>query len=113
MARDLGTLLNERGAFAEAAAVLAPAVEADAGQDARLLFHLGSALLGDGRLTEAVARYRQALSGEPLLAGAWNNLGVALLDLGDHASAVMALRACLCFLYTSDAAADPPCVVFV
>nr|WP_246653994.1 tetratricopeptide repeat protein [Azospirillum formosense] len=95
VARDLGTLLNERGAFAEAAAVLAPAVEADAGQDARLLFHLGSALLGDGRLTEAVARYRQALSGEPLLAGAWNNLGVALLDLGDHASAVMALRACI------------------
>ncbi|KAA0677028.1 tetratricopeptide repeat-containing protein [Azospirillum brasilense] len=95
MARDLGTLLNERGDFAEAAAVLAPAVDADAAPDARLLFHLGSALQGDGRLTEAVDRYRQALVQEPLLAGAWNNLGVALLDLGDHAAAVTALRACI------------------
>nr|WP_301340675.1 tetratricopeptide repeat protein [Azospirillum brasilense] len=95
VARDLGTLLNERGDFAEAAAVLAPAVDADGGRDARLLFHLGSALQGNGRLADGIARYRQALSQDPLLAGAWNNLGVALLDLGNHAAAVMALRACL------------------
>ncbi|WP_454016805.1 tetratricopeptide repeat protein [Azospirillum sp. Marseille-Q6669] len=95
VARDLGTLLNERGDFAEAAAVLAPAVDADTGRDARLLFHLGSALQGDGRLAEAVARYREALLQDPLLAGAWNNLGVALLDLGDHAAAVTVLRTCI------------------
>ncbi|OYD80727.1 tetratricopeptide repeat protein [Azospirillum brasilense] len=95
VARDLGTLLNERGDFAEAAAVLAPAVDADTGRDARLLFHLGSALQGGGRLAEAVVRYRQALSADPLLAGAWNNLGVALLDRGDHAAAVTALRTCI------------------
>nr|WP_247884283.1 tetratricopeptide repeat protein [Azospirillum sp. OGB3] len=104
VARDLGTLLNERGAFAEAAAVLAPAVDADAGRNARLLFHLGSALQGDGRLAEAVARYRHALSRDPLLAGGWNNLGVALLDLGDHAAAVTALRACVA-LHPADAVA--------
>ncbi|PWC71745.1 tetratricopeptide repeat protein [Azospirillum sp. TSH58] len=95
LARDLGTLLNERGDFADAAVVLAPAVDADGGRDARLLFHLGSALQGDGRLAEAIARYRGALSGDPLLMGAWNNLGVALLDLGDHAAAVAALRTCI------------------
>ncbi|MHA7062752.1 tetratricopeptide repeat protein [Azospirillum argentinense] len=95
VARDLGALLNERGAFAEAAAVLAPAVDADTERDARLLFHLGSALQGDGRLAEAVARYRDALLRDPLVAGAWNNLGVALLDLGDHAAAVRALRRCI------------------
>ncbi|MGR0188315.1 tetratricopeptide repeat protein [Azospirillum aestuarii] len=97
VARGLGTLLNGRGDFAEAVAVLAPAVDADTGtgRDARLLFHLGSALQGGDRLAEAAARYREALSQDPLLAGAWNNLGVALLDLGDHAAAVMALRACI------------------
>ncbi|MFC5354869.1 tetratricopeptide repeat protein [Azospirillum himalayense] len=95
VARDLGALLNGRGNFTEAAAVLAPAVEADSGRDARLLFLLGSALQGEGRLTEAVPRYRDALSQDPLLAGGWNNLGVALLDLGDHTAAVTALRTCI------------------
>ncbi len=95
VARELGALLNERGGFGEAAAVLTQAVDAGPVRDARLLFHLGSALQGDGRLAEAVARYRQALSLDPLVAGAWNNLGVALLDLDDHAAAVAALRTCI------------------
>ncbi|WP_247877326.1 tetratricopeptide repeat protein [Azospirillum brasilense] len=104
VARDLGTLLNERGAFAEAAEILAPAVDADTGRDALLLFHLGSALQGDGRLAEAVSRYRDALFQDPLLAGAWNNLGVALLDLGEYAAAVAALRTCIA-LRAADAVA--------
>ncbi|TWA74441.1 Flp pilus assembly protein TadD [Azospirillum brasilense] len=104
VARALGTLLNGRGAFADAVTVLAPAVEADAGQDARLIFHLGSALQGEGRLAEAVVRYRDALSKDPQLAGGWNNLGVALLDLGDHTAAVAALRTCLA-LHPTDAVA--------
>ncbi|WP_353860671.1 tetratricopeptide repeat protein [Azospirillum formosense] len=104
VARDLGTLLNGRGDFAEAVAVLTPAVDADSGQDARLIFHLGSALQGDGRLAEAVGRYRDALSRDPLLAGGWNNLGVALLDLGDHTAAVAALRTCIA-LHPTDAVA--------
>ena len=95
VARELGALLNERGEFGEAVAVLTPAADAGPARDARLLFHLGSALQGNGRLEDAVPRYRQALSLDPLVAGAWNNLGVALLDLGDHAAAVAALRMCL------------------
>ncbi|PWC73253.1 hypothetical protein TSH100_31425, partial [Azospirillum sp. TSH100] len=88
---ELGGLLNGRGAYEAAGGVLAPAVAAHPG-NVQLHFSYGTALQGMKRLREAVAQFRLALDREPTMQGACNNLGVALLELGEMGEAARVLR---------------------
>ncbi|AWK85853.1 tetratricopeptide repeat protein [Azospirillum thermophilum] len=91
LGRELGGLLAEQGRTDEALAVLETAA-ATAGADQLVLFTLGTVLQSTGRLAAAADRYEQALA-LGALPGAFNNLGVVLLDLERHERAVPALRA--------------------
>src|SRR3974390_1037024 len=55
-------------------------------------FHLGDALMGQGKLDEAVAAYRQAIGIKPDFAEAHSNLGFALAAQGKFDEAVAAYR---------------------
>lgn len=91
LSAELGHVLLGQGRFAEAVAILEPTAVAAAGS-ALLHFSLAAAFQGQNRLSDAVAHYREALACDPTLTGAWNNLGVALLDLGQRAEALPILR---------------------
>lgn len=59
---------------------------------ALLRFSLGSALLGDGRASEAAEALRRALEFDPAYSAAWKLLGKACLAAGDHGGAAAAWR---------------------
>ncbi|HWB96869.1 MAG TPA: tetratricopeptide repeat protein, partial [Bryobacteraceae bacterium] len=63
--------------------------------DVRSIFADGMAHHQAGRLMEAIARYRQALSLKPDLAAAHNNLAIALYDLGRLEEAEVSYRQAL------------------
>ena len=88
---ELGALLNGRGAHEAACDVLAAAVAAHPG-NAKLHFTYGTSLQGTGCPWEAAAQFRLALDREPAMQGACNNLGVALLELGEMGTAALVLR---------------------
>ncbi len=87
----LGNSLGRRGALAEAAEVLARAVERAPGNpDAH--YALGMALTGLGRLPDAEAAYRAALGLAPRHGHAYTNLGVVLREMGALAVAIACFR---------------------
>jgi tetratricopeptide (TPR) repeat protein len=91
LSAELGHVLLGQGRLVEAVAVLEPA--AFATPDSALLhFALAAAFQGQNRLSDAVDHYRIALGCDSTLTGAWNNLGVALLDLGRRNEALPVLR---------------------
>ena len=57
--------------------------------------NLGSALQSEGRLDEAIGRYRRAVAIKPDYAPAYSNMGAALLARGDTAGALDAYRRAL------------------
>ena len=60
--------------------------------DARALYKQAFQAFVQGRVEEAVAGYRQALSVDPALAIAWNGLAMALAQQGDLDGAIDAGR---------------------
>ena len=60
--------------------------------DARALYREGFQHFAQGRLEEAVACYRKAVSADPELAIAWNGLSMALQRSGDLDAAIEAAR---------------------
>ncbi|WP_376959930.1 tetratricopeptide repeat protein [Azospirillum sp. A26] len=87
---ELGALLNSSGDHQAACGVLAAAVAAHPG-NAQLHFNYGTALQGARCLREAAVQFRLALDREPAMQGACNNLGVALLELGEMGPATLVL----------------------
>ncbi len=73
-----------------------PSVDADATAarkaSARDAFERGLALQRDGDATGAAAAYREAVELDPELAGAWTNLGLALLKIGQTEPAMAAAQ---------------------
>ena len=84
---NLATALASAGELEEAAAVAG-----DGGGDPALLRILGFAHQELGRLDQAAAAYREAVALLPSDFESWNNLGNALLLLGDVHGAVDALQ---------------------
>jgi Flp pilus assembly protein TadD len=60
--------------------------------DARKIYKQGFLALAEGRIDEAIAKYREALNADPQLAIAWNGLSMALRQQGDLDGAVAAAR---------------------
>jgi len=60
--------------------------------DARRIYKAGFLAFADGRVEEAIARYREALDADPKLAIAWNGLSLALRQQGDLDGAVEAAK---------------------
>ena len=58
-------------------------------------------LFGDGKLDEAIARYRDALAIDPAYVDAWHGLAMAYNELGRHADAIEAGKK-LCELTPDD-----------
>jgi len=58
-------------------------------------------LFGDGKLDEAIARYRQALALDPAYVDAWLGLAMAFNELGQHDAAIEAGKK-LCELAPDD-----------
>jgi tetratricopeptide (TPR) repeat protein len=58
-------------------------------------------LFGDGKLEEAIAKYREALAIDPCFIDAWHGLAMAYNELGRHAEAIEAGRK-LCELSPDD-----------
>jgi tetratricopeptide (TPR) repeat protein len=56
------------------------------------LYDAGVDLVADGRLEEAVAKYREALALDPGFVDAWQALALALNDLRRHPEAIEAGR---------------------
>jgi tetratricopeptide (TPR) repeat protein len=54
------------------------------------LYDEGVDLFGDGKLEEAIARYKAALDIDPSFVDAWHGLAMAYNDLGDHEKAIEA-----------------------
>jgi tetratricopeptide (TPR) repeat protein len=79
--------LDEAGRAADAIAVLERTTPTP-----EVLNELGYVLMHAGRLDEALARYRQAIDGDPDLAEIHLNLATALSRKGDRAGAIGALR---------------------
>lgn len=59
----------------------------DRGMTPEVLEALGSANLRLGRLGQAEDLLRQVITAEPRRAGAWNNLGVVLMETGEYGEA--------------------------
>ena len=74
---NLGLALHERGAIDDAIACWHAALARDP-RHAESVLNLGSALLDQGRLAESIAQYRAGVALLPELAGARNNLLLAL-----------------------------------
>ena len=58
-------------------------------------------LFGDGKLEEAIAKYREALAIDPGFVDAWHGLAMAYNELGRHAEAIEAGKK-LCELSPDD-----------
>lgn len=58
-------------------------------------------LFGDGKLEEAVAKYREALAIDPGFVDAWHGMAMAHNELGQHAQAIEAGKK-LCELTPDD-----------
>lgn len=58
-------------------------------------------LFGDGKLEEAIAKYREALATDPAYVDAWHGLAMAYNELGRHAEAIEAGKR-LCELAPED-----------
>lgn len=87
-----GRLAYANGRFAEAAAELQAAVEADP-RSVRALINLGAALLQVGDADGALARLRQAVALDPANATGQFNLGTLLASRGLHEEAALRLLA--------------------
>jgi len=89
---SLGRLHFAGGRYLEAATALRRGLEIDDdgmfGRDADLWDKLGYALSRQGRISDAIAAYRQALSHDPQHVGALANLALALLESGETQDAV-------------------------
>jgi tetratricopeptide (TPR) repeat protein len=85
----LGTLLLERGRWAEGVTVLDASLAIDPTQQA-MLTNRGNALIELGRFKDAMASYHAAIDLEPELAkpAAYNNLGAYLQGLGRNEEAL-------------------------
>jgi len=60
--------------------------------EARRIYKEGFLAFADGRVEEAIARYREALDADPKLAIAWNGLSLALRQQGDLDGAIEAAK---------------------
>jgi tetratricopeptide (TPR) repeat protein len=49
-------------------------------------------LFGEGRLDDAIARYREALAEDPAFADAWHGLAMAFSEMGRHDEAIEAAK---------------------
>ena len=65
------------------------------------LYDLAVDLFGDGKLDEAVARYREAIALDPGFVDAWHGLAMAYNELGRHDDAIEAGKK-LCELTPDD-----------
>jgi tetratricopeptide (TPR) repeat protein len=65
------------------------------------LYDLAVDLFGDGKLDEAVARYREAIALDPGFVDAWHGLAMAYNELGRHDDAIEAGKK-LCELSPDD-----------
>ena len=65
------------------------------------LYDEGIDLFGDGKLEEAIAKYREAITQDPGFVDAWHGLAMAYNELGDHAQAIEAGKK-LCELTPDD-----------
>ena len=90
---QLGLLLTETGKAADAAAILAPLAGPDA--SAEILSGYGIALADQGRVQEAVAQFRRALTIDANHAPAHQNLGIVALRSNDVRGAREHLRRAL------------------
>lgn len=91
----LGALLVQRGALADAVAVLAAALAAMP-DNAHAASNLGSALKGLGRRDEAVAALRTAIALDPTLPQAHTNLGAVTGECGRIEDAVRCHERAVC-----------------
>jgi tetratricopeptide (TPR) repeat protein len=91
---NLGVILSERGALAEARAAFEASLAARPGHPGTL-FALGNLAAKAGDLPAAVQSFRAAIAAQPGFAEAHSNLGGALADLGAAAEAEAALRQAL------------------
>lgn len=64
--------------------------EAESEPEAKRIYKEGFGLFVKGEVSEAIARYRDALEVDPTLAIAWNGLSMALAKQGDLDAAVEA-----------------------
>ena len=83
----LGVVHLDRGRLTDAVDYLKRAA-AEREHDARVNYHLGTALLGDRKFADAEAALRKSLLGHRDDVGALNNLGNALIGQGRHAEAL-------------------------
>jgi len=60
--------------------------------NARKIYKEGFLALAEGRIDEAIAKYREAVDVDPQLAIAWNGLSLALRQRGDLDGAIEAAR---------------------
>jgi predicted O-linked N-acetylglucosamine transferase (SPINDLY family) len=75
-------LLIERGDYDNAHRLLASLEVVASQKHGDTLFKLGNMFAVRGRFSEAVAAYEHAISADGLLAGAYNNLGLTMMELG-------------------------------
>jgi tetratricopeptide (TPR) repeat protein len=65
------------------------------------LYDEGIDLFGDGKLDDAIAKYREALAVDPGYVDAWHGIAIAYNELGQHAEAIEAGKK-LCELTPDD-----------
>ena len=91
---EQGIEQEQQGYLAEAAESYRKALLMG-GPDARTCFNLANVLNAQGKKSQAIERYFQAVEVEPHFGDAWNNLGLALAESGRKDDACAAFRKAL------------------
>jgi tetratricopeptide (TPR) repeat protein len=89
-----GCFAEDEGRFEDAALAYRRALQIG-GPRAEVCFNLANSLYAFARVAEAAEHFKQAVALEPQFCEAWNNLGVALAEIGDVKAAEAAFRTSL------------------